>query len=161
MSSKNMAPNRTMQKSAQSLEWKQPLEMEDVKCMTAVTDGMRAYLREVRIQRGISQRALAEAMGLSLRALIDWESGKTDDLKSTSLFRATSFLRASLDDIRALIEAGAGEEEGRQRATVWLSQADQQRIDRLVEDDDDDSLMAAIQEMRAELDRLAQRVGSR
>jgi transcriptional regulator with XRE-family HTH domain len=150
-----------MQKSAQSLEWKQPFGMEDGKRMTAVTDGMRAYLREVRIQRGVSQRALAEAMGLSLRALIDWESGKTDDLKSTSLFRAASFLRASLDDIRTLIEAGADEAAGRQRATAWLSQAQERRIDRLVEEDDDDSLMAAIEEMRAELDRLAQRVDSR
>jgi hypothetical protein len=66
-----------------------------------------------------------------------------------------------LDDIRTLIEAGADEAEGRQRATAWLSQAQDRRIDRLVEEDDDDSLMAAIEEMRAELDRLAKRVDSR
>ena len=130
--------------------------------MTGVTDGMRAYLRELRVQRGVSQRALAEAMGLSLRALIDWESGKTDDLKSTYLFRVVAFLGASLDDIRTLVEAGAGEDEGRQRAMTWLSQTQERPINRRVEDDDDDdALRAAIAEMRVELDRLAKRVDSR
>ncbi len=129
--------------------------------MAGAMDGVRAYFRELRARQGITQQALADAIQLSLRALQDWENGRTDDMKGAPLFRAVAFLHASLSDVQLLVNTGASEEEGRQRALLWLSADEQQRIDQLVEEDDDDALMAAIQEMRAELDRLEKRVDAR
>ena len=128
--------------------------------MAAPSEGVRGYLRELRMRLGITQKDFAEAIGLSHRALVDWEGARTDDLKGTQLVRAVSFLHASFDDIRALIETSASEDEGRARAIAWLSQQDSDQIDRMVADDDD-SLIAAIQEMRVELDRLHDRVARR
>jgi transcriptional regulator with XRE-family HTH domain len=77
------------------------------------TDGLRAYLRALRQARKISLPTLADAIGLSRRALIDWEMGKTEELKSGPLLRAISFLDASLEHVRYLVTSEAGVAEGK------------------------------------------------
>lgn len=64
---------------------------------------VRGYLRKLRRSQGISQEELARHMGLSRRALIDWEMGRTRTIKSGALFGAVSFLRASVDVVRSLL----------------------------------------------------------
>lgn len=63
---------------------------------------VQAYLRELRIGRKISQEELADAIGLSRRAYLDWESGKTEGIKDTPLFRAIDMLKAGLHHIHYL-----------------------------------------------------------
>lgn len=65
-------------------------------------DAVRGYLRELRVGREISQDELAEVMGLSRKALIDWEMGRTGDIKSTPLFKAVEYLRGAISDIAQL-----------------------------------------------------------
>lgn len=71
---------------------------------------LRKYLRLLRNERSASQKDLADAMGLSLRALVDWESGKTDDVKSIPLSRALTFLKGSFEDVDELLSF-SGEDE--------------------------------------------------
>lgn len=76
-------------------------------------DALRIYLRELRIAHKFSQDALAEGIGLARRTLIEWEMGRTDDLKSGPLVRAVSFLGASFDDVKYLVTSDADEEEAK------------------------------------------------
>jgi transcriptional regulator with XRE-family HTH domain len=83
-------------------------------------DALRAYIREIRIGRKVTQDELAEAMGLSRRTLIDWEMGRTEEVKSVPLFRAISYLGASAGDVHYLALAGSNAEEGRKMAQARL-----------------------------------------
>lgn len=75
------------------------------------TESLRRYLRLLRNERGASQKELADAMGLSLRALVDWESGKTDDIKSIPLARALAFLQSSFADVEELLSISSSDED--------------------------------------------------
>lgn len=92
--------------------------------------GLRAYLRRLRTGLGVTQEELSEAMGMSRRAVIDWEAGETKSLKNGPLIRAVRFLGASLADIEDLIEREASDEEGRIRADAWLPRAKSARMNR-------------------------------
>lgn len=70
-------------------------------------DAIRAYLHAIRHARKISQRTLAERIGLSERAWIDWETGKTADLKASVLIKTVAILGASLGDVAQLLEMDA------------------------------------------------------
>lgn len=63
---------------------------------------VQAYIKELRVGRRISQEELADIIGLSRRALIDWESGKTEGIKDAPLFRAIDTLRAGLHHVHYL-----------------------------------------------------------
>lgn len=80
-----------------------------------------AYLREIRIQRGLSQEALAQAMGLSLRQVNRWENGGSDMVAADALLKAVDFLGASLEQTKFLIiHNNFSADEGRRRASEWL-----------------------------------------
>ena len=75
-------------------------------------NNLRRYLQILRKKRGVSQKDLADAMGLSLRAIVDWETGSTDDIKSVPLTRALEFLQGSFADIEELTLLRDDDEEG-------------------------------------------------
>lgn len=80
--------------------------------------GVRGYLRELRKSVGVSQEALAEHIGLSRRALIEWEMGRTATLKSAQLFRAVAYLKAPIDEVLELFsKPDLTEEEGKEIAS--------------------------------------------
>jgi DNA-binding XRE family transcriptional regulator len=110
-------------------------EMELVIAPNAQMDGVRAYLRLMRQGRGVSQQKLANAIGLSRRALIDWEVGRSDEIKTGPLMRAVDFLGASLNDIQEMVSERADTEEGRRRAFATLETSlddtTQRRLERL------------------------------
>lgn len=83
-------------------------------------EAVRTYLREIRIRRGLGLEEFAAAIGLSRRALIEWESGRTEELKTTPLIKAVRCLNASLDDICYLVSSEATAEDGRNRADAWI-----------------------------------------
>ncbi len=62
-----------------------------------------AYLRRVRTKRGISQRAFAQAMGLSPRQVNRWETQGTEVINAEAFVRGVVFLHASFDDIVDLL----------------------------------------------------------
>ena len=81
-----------------------------------------AYLREIRDKRGLSQEALAQATGLSLRQVNRWENGGSDMLKADTLMKAVEFLGASLEQTKFLIiHSDLSADEGRRRAHEWLN----------------------------------------
>lgn len=100
--------------------------MDSESCMGM--DGLRTYLIELRIFRRITQKQLSKAMGLSERALLDWESGKTQDLKSTSLIKAISFLRASFDDAIYLIQHNSTSIDGKKMAEDLITNTTNNRL---------------------------------
>lgn len=103
-----------------------------------VMDAVRAYLREMRIGRRISQDELADAIGLSRRALIDWEMGRTEDIKSGAMIKAIAYLRGAVFDIATLVDASLdrGIELAKERLaipTVQLSEEHQQQLQSLAQ----------------------------
>lgn len=72
-----------------------------------IMDGMRAYLRALRIRSGLTQEEAATTIGLSLRAYTDWEMGRTEEIKAGPLMKLVTAIGARLDDIKALVTSGA------------------------------------------------------
>lgn len=119
-----------------------------------VMEAVRAYLRELRIGRQISQDDLADAVGLSRQALIDWEMGRTKDIKSGSLLRAIEHLRGALTDIGTLIDASieTGLALARQRlAEPAISEQHRQQIEAIanaIPDEDVDEVIALLEDLQ-------------
>lgn len=121
-------------------------------------DGLRAYLRRLREGRDITQDVLADAMGFSRRALIDWELGETRSIKEKQLIRAMKYLGASIEDIDYLIDSDATTEEGIERAEALLLTSESGQLPKLVVEEPD-SVVAAIRDLRARIDHLERSVG--
>lgn len=67
-----------------------------------------ALLRQVRLQRGISQAELGEAVGLSLRQISRWETGqKGGNLKGEELLKVIAFLGVPFQEIIRLLDEQA------------------------------------------------------
>lgn len=79
-------------------------------------DGVRAYIRTLRIAHGYSQPEFAKRVGLSARGYIDYELGDTQELKQSTLVRAIEALSAPFEDIRDLILCDADADAGRAKA---------------------------------------------
>lgn len=99
-------------------------------------DGVRAYLLALRRGRRVSQEAFGKAIGLSRRSIIEWEKGRSDELKGSPLVRAVVFLRGSWGHIVELVEQQAGVERGEELAREVLTPAQQQMIDPFLESDE-------------------------
>jgi len=85
----------------------------------AYADALRGYITRLREKQGVSQRALAEAMGVARNTYLLWETGDTKDLKTPLVVRALRFLGVPLDQLEQLVGAET-EEEGQQLADSWI-----------------------------------------
>lgn len=124
-------------------------------------DGLRAYLRALRMGRKETQAGLADAIGLSRRAYIDWETGETHELKTGPLIRAIIHLRASLRHVEHLVGSSATAKEGAALAEEWLGASAERRLQELSETDPG-SVAKAIEDLRAlraGLERLERQIG--
>lgn len=88
-------------------------------------DGLRGYLEALRRLRKVTQAELGGAMGISARAVLDWEQGRTGTISAASALQAIAYLRGAFADLEALVGEQATEEDGRavalQRAAAALS----------------------------------------
>ncbi len=117
-------------------------------------DAVRGYLRELRVGRQISQDELADAMGLSRKALIDWEMGRTGDIKSTPLFKAIEYLRGAFTDIAQLANESVerGIEIARQRLEAepsYFTEEQQAQIQAIASTIPEDRLEEVLQLLEA------------
>lgn len=53
--------------------------------------GVQAYVRVLRERQGISRKALADIMGITIAALADWEAGRSDAIPPQALLRGWVF----------------------------------------------------------------------
>lgn len=67
-------------------------------------------LREARMQRGVSLRSVAEALGVSASLISQVETGKTQPSVST-LYALVSHLGISIDDLLGVVATGGGTPE--------------------------------------------------
>lgn len=88
-----------------------------------ISPGVRAYLRELREVQSISQERLGEEVGLTLRAMTDLESGKTEDWKFARLVSALRYLNGSIQDVFELEVDKSDEDAGRKKARMRLDDA--------------------------------------
>jgi transcriptional regulator with XRE-family HTH domain len=78
---------------------------------TVSADAIRGYF--IGLRRGrYSQQVVADAVGLSRRAWIDYETGKTKEIGSTVMLAALRFLQGSFDHLRELADDKASEKYG-------------------------------------------------
>jgi transcriptional regulator with XRE-family HTH domain len=81
---------------------------------------LRAYLREIRVQKGVSQEELADAIGVSRQQLMRWETGKTAALRGDALLRALGYLNVSFEDALLLVKEGSTQADGYHLAKARL-----------------------------------------
>jgi len=118
---------------------------------------LRRYLRELRESLGLSQPELASAVGWSVRALSEYETGGATDIKATRLGQVLRVLKGSAEEALRLACAGEEEELDKQhrriiRARVLVLAAD-------LGDDRLHEVLSAISELRSDPARLACLVG--
>jgi transcriptional regulator with XRE-family HTH domain len=70
-------------------------------------DPVRAYLRDLRIGRGLTHQALADEIGMSRRSLIGWEMGDTEEMKQSALLRAITVLQVPREHLERLTDPDA------------------------------------------------------
>ena len=69
-------------------------------------NGLREYIIALRKAQGISQSEMADFAELSRKGWIDYETGRTADLKSAVVFRVLDRLDVSIEDMAAAIGVG-------------------------------------------------------
>jgi transcriptional regulator with XRE-family HTH domain len=143
-----------MQKPAHKVVWEGiPV---DLVMESTIMEAVRGYLKELRLGRHVSQDELADAMGLSRRALIDWETGKTEDLKGGPLLRAIEYLRGEITDLKILAEESfeKGVALARERLTEPVLEFTEEQNKRLDEaakgipEDQFDEIIALIEDLK-------------
>lgn len=108
-----------------------------------------SYLRALREARHLSRAQVAAEAGTNEAQIVRIEKGEIDT-RSSLLLRFAHYVRASADQLMQLVvNEDATAEDGQDLADVWLSH---------VAEYDDRDVLAVIREMRAELDRLEDRV---
>lgn len=89
-------------------------------------DAVAVYLREIRRGRGLTQEALAEAVGVSKRTIERVERNE-GDITVPTFTRMIVTIHASPDDVTYLATANVTPEEGRDLAQSWLQGTGRQK----------------------------------
>ena len=124
---------------------------------SVAADNVRRYVKQLRESLGVTQDALAHAVGISERAYAVWEKGSTGDIKSVLLMRVLEFLKGSADEVQKLAIADMQEQ---------LSQEQQRLINARVlalaaelGDEELGAALEAIRDLRGDPTALARLVG--
>lgn len=111
----------------------------------SAVDAVRVYIRVMREGRGLTQEDLGDAIGLSRRAIVEFESGRTDEMKTGPLFRALRVLGASTQHIARLIfEPDLSEEDARHFAQQALGHETVDEIESIAYSIPDDRVAEAL-----------------
>lgn len=117
-------------------------------------NAVAAYCRELRMYRGLTQRNLAQAIGLSERQYARWEAQQTG-INDEAMLKLVSVLQAPTDHIRYLLSEDVTEEQGKLFAQRWLAEIAAESQD--MRDERIDRAQSLIDALRANpraLDRL-------
>jgi len=125
--------------------------------LAMAADDLRRYLRELRESVGLSQPELASAVGWSVRALSEYETGGATDIKATRLGQVLQVLKGSAEE--ALRLACAGEEEELDKQQRRLIRARVLVLAAELDDDRLDEVLSLISELRSDPACLASLVG--
>lgn len=87
-------------------------------------NGVRGYLRELRVQQNVSLPTLGKVMGIATNTLIAWEQGHTKEIKAGPLLRAVRYLGGSGEDLLLLADEDTPESVGRALARRRLGLPD-------------------------------------
>lgn len=139
------------------LDWKRVMA-------TGGAEGVRAYLRTLRQERGISHQRLAKAIGYNKRSLIGWEQGVakkgTNELRQTVFVRAVVALGGSWDHIVEIVKTDAGAARGEELALSCLSEKQEGLIaPYLATDEGVSDLLEAIDGYRDDKRKVGQVIG--
>ena len=75
--------------------------------MTAMSERLQERLRRARKLRNVNQKALADALGVNVATVSEWENGHSDPSFST-VGRAADHLRVSLDYLAGRVDEPGG-----------------------------------------------------
>jgi transcriptional regulator with XRE-family HTH domain len=81
-------------------------------------EAVRTYIITLRTRQRISQEVVADAVGLTRRAYIMWETGETKDIKLPILMRALRAVGGWVEHLNQISEAS--EDEAKAVADAWL-----------------------------------------
>lgn len=109
-----------------------------------VMDAVRGYILELRKGRGVTQDELAEVIGMTKQALLEWEKGRTQELKGTPMLKAVEHLKGAAEDLMRLVDAsfeqGMALARQRLKEPEILDAVQHQRLDEAVENIPKDQL---------------------
>jgi len=88
-------------------------------------EAIRAYIVTLRKGRGVTLDAMADAIKMPRRTYIEWEQGRTRDIKTPFAVRAVQYLHGSLSDLARIDQLS--EEEAADLANTILSGGDDSR----------------------------------
>lgn len=80
------------------------------------TDAIRSYLRALREAQGISQKAVADTLGIQVVSWGRQERGESEEITADMLFKAMRFLKGSFRDLQELAADGADTSRGAELA---------------------------------------------
>jgi transcriptional regulator with XRE-family HTH domain len=81
---------------------------------------IRGYIVRLREARGVTQEELAGVVDLKRRAYIDWETGRTGDLKAAGMCAAFRYLGGSFEHLRDMARPSATRADGVELAEMRL-----------------------------------------
>ena len=118
------------------------------------TEALRAFWYEMRTGRGVSQKAIAEAIGLSPRAVINYEQGE-NEIRASAYIDGMLFLGVSSLPIEDLAREHATAQDGRRAALKQIRDDEpiEAKIDRIVAGVEPERLRKVVQEMVEEYER--------
>lgn len=88
-------------------------------------DPLRTYIVTLRVSRGLTQPALAEAAGVRPRTYISWENGETEKLDVDVAERLIDALGGLWDHVKMVRKMSA--EQARAFAEQWISLSSEDR----------------------------------
>ena len=113
-----------------------------------------AYIRRLRKQRNMTQQAVAEAVGMSLRHYNRWENAPTGGTEMATFMEVLRVVGASFDDAQALWnDPEATAADGYARAEHWIHQQRQAAMRAELTPMSPPNLDAAIDRFQTLLDR--------
>jgi len=119
-----------------------------------------AYIATLREARGINPTALGRLVGTSASQISRIEQGSQDP-RASLLFAIIDAVQGRYDDVQRLLLTDADVNTGHQLAEALLTDAENERIDVVIDNVADAELVAIIREMREDLSWLEQQIGER
>lgn len=89
--------------------------------LSTTAEAIRAYIVELRRERHVTIDALADAIDMPRRTYIEWEQGRTKDIKAPFVIRAIRFLHGSIAHLEQLDKLTAAEASELARRAAAMS----------------------------------------
>ncbi|MDP9317022.1 MAG: helix-turn-helix domain-containing protein [Chloroflexota bacterium] len=118
------------------------------------------YIRTLREAHRLSRVDVAVATGTSESQIVRIEAGEQEP-RGPLFLKIVNAVRGSADHVMQLVlNESATAEQGQKLAQSWLTEAQQERVERIVTENAPDDIRAAIQQLRDELNLVKERLDS-